>query len=374
MIFSVAKFLHSFRPLHYFTLFSLDIFFSFMRLLFRSNKLSQDKYLIIAIRNIGDSIFSLPALKQFFQAFDISKVTLIATKDNAPIYRRVFPDLHIELFEESWIDKRLLIAKRPGRKFLRRFDAGTIIDITRNRVTASMLLFAKAPAIAGDGKIYFRKIYTHFASFDPDAHLIDAVYIAMEKIFYVPPNERVRHFPAVIDSSKKIVIQSLAGWNAKKWGLRKSIQIAAKLKKHYPVVFVIQKGKLPADVLPEMQDAGIEAVETATVDELIAVIDKECGVMLSPDSGPLYIANLLGRPTFTIYGPTNPKHSIPFGKYHGFTRKLINCSPVAPQYCVEIGGLTCPSNECMQQLSVDAVYESFLLFLKRIGYGKVQEE
>jgi heptosyltransferase-2 len=88
--------------------------------------------------------------------------------------------------------------------------------------------------------------------------------------------------------------------------------------------------------------------------------------MISNDSGPLYIASLMGKPTFTIYGPTNPLFHLPLGSKHNYIRHLISCSPAETEkYCFTNAGRDgCPSFECMNQLKVDEVYENWKLLLK----------
>jgi heptosyltransferase-2 len=91
-------------------------------------------------------------------------------------------------------------------------------------------------------------------------------------------------------------------------------------------------------------------------------------LIVSNDTRIIYIASLLGKPTFTIYGPTNPEYSLPFGKYHRFIQKKIVCSPKpGEQYCYLEAGKKCPSFECMNQLTVEEVYEKLSNFIFEIN-------
>ena len=93
-----------------------------------------------------------------------------------------------------------------------------------------------------------------------------------------------------------------------------------------------------------------------------------CSLLISNDSGPIYIANILNKPTFTIYGPTNPEFSLPYGKYHRMIQKKINCTPEpGKQYCYTKAGLYCPAYECMNQLRFEEVKDSVLKFISEIG-------
>ena len=102
-----------------------------------------------------------------------------------------------------------------------------------------------------------------------------------------------------------------------------------------------------------------------SINELIEQT-RDCSVFIGNDSGPLYIANMLGKPTFTIYGPTNPDYSIPFGDNHTFINKTIDCSPEKnKQYCHTVAGLVgCPAFKCMETLKLDEVYNKLLPFVQ----------
>ena len=111
---------------------------------------------------------------------------------------------------------------------------------------------------------------------------------------------------------------------------------------------------------------------TDTVEDMIQKI-KECSLFISNDSGPVYIASLLGRPTFTIYGPTNPEYSFPFGENHRFIWKQLKCSAENDKFCFTLGGINCPSNECMILLTEEDVLESIENFLEELGVDKLSK-
>jgi len=74
-------------------------------------------------------------------------------------------------------------------------------------------------------------------------------------------------------------------------------------------------------------------------------------------------SKLFCKPTFTIYGPTNPDYSKPFGNFHQQINKTLICSPVENQYCELDAGRNCPSNECMFLLNADFVTGKILEFI-----------
>ncbi len=83
---------------------------------------------------------------------------------------------------------------------------------------------------------------------------------------------------------------------------------------------------------------------------------------------------MLGNPTVTIYGPTNPDYSFPFGDNHKYINKTIHCSPEKnKQYCNTHAGLVgCPAFKCMELLDVDEVYNRLLPFVQKYCSKKIK--
>lgn len=83
-------------------------------------------------------------------------------------------------------------------------------------------------------------------------------------------------------------------------------------------------------------------------------------LVVSPDTGPLHIANALGVPVVGLYGFTNPKRFGPYGKYQelvvdGFARSPgEDYGPDAP-----------PRPDGMARVTVEAVLEKVALALER---------
>ena len=79
----------------------------------------------------------------------------------------------------------------------------------------------------------------------------------------------------------------------------------------------------------------------------------------------------MGKPVFTIYGPTNPSYHQPKSGLSGYIKKEIVCSPkVNEKLCFTDGGRKgCPSFECMKQLSIEEVFFALTDFMNNIKKG-----
>ena len=166
----------------------------------------------------------------------------------------------------------------------------------------------------------------------------------------------------------KILIHPFAGWKAKEWKFVNFIKLALEIKKrsYFPEI-IFTKEQLSQDVLSELDNLGLKYIVTETIDSLIENI-RHTSLLIGNDSGPIHIANLLEIPTFTIYGPTNPKIHLPLKGMNGFCNLSLKCSPNnLEKWCFKEGGLKgCPSNECMEGLSVNYVVKELFNFIDKI--------
>ena len=213
---------------------------------------------------------------------------------------------------------------------------------------------------------YYKSIYDVFVPIRHKPHLIDRYLDVVKANLTFDENKIIKEFPIKFQTDGKILIHPFAGWKAKEWNLNKFIELARLLNYKYEVEMISAGNLIPNDIVHEIRNHKVPLSFTASINDLVNKI-KECSVFISNDSGPLYIANLLGKATFSIYGPTNHEFSHPFGKHHKFIQKKISCSPDGTQYCFAQAGLDCPSNECMNLLQVEEVYNTFQSFISELG-------
>jgi lipopolysaccharide heptosyltransferase I len=70
----------------------------------------------------------------------------------------------------------------------------------------------------------------------------------------------------------------------------------------------------------------ITLVGRTSLPELVAAVGA-ARVILCNDSGTKDVAVALGKPLVTVYGPTNPRRTSPYGRNHDLFRADIPCSP-----------------------------------------------
>jgi len=72
-------------------------------------------------------------------------------------------------------------------------------------------------------------------------------------------------------------------------------------------------------------------------------------LVLANDSGPLHMAVALGIPVVTVFGPTDPKRTGPYGTGHHVLRSVMDCSPCLGKDC------RLPQIECMERVTFEQV-------------------
>lgn len=76
-------------------------------------------------------------------------------------------------------------------------------------------------------------------------------------------------------------------------------------------------------------------------------------LVVGADTGLMHCAGALDIPTLTLYGCTDYKEYLPFGRKAYYLKSDCTCSPC---FGTEIS-LTCKKNRCMKEISVDDVYK-----------------
>lgn len=350
--------------------FLLSIFVFIIRKTIPVRKIDNNKVAVIALRKLGDAVFSIQALMALYKHHK-NNLILICFKETMPIYRLVFNDVKIIPVEHESFYLNDRFPKKNLRRIINGLHTGVIIDLTGVITSATLLLFSRAKKIIGSNEDYFHSIYSQYVPNKKYSHLTDS-YLEIVKS-YLPVGEfsAVRDLELEKTSGSFILIHPFAGWRAKEWSFDKFIKLAVFLSKEYDCRIVASPGSISKEAVNELISNNLKFVETATVELLIDEIKKSF-LFISNDSGPLQIAALLGKPTFTIYGPTNPLMHIPFGKDHRYIQKEIKCSPKpGEKFCFTNAGRNgCPSFECMNRLTFDEVYDAVKEFISELELSK----
>jgi len=277
--------------------------------------------IIISLHKLGDAVFTIPTVIKVFEHFSNKNVYVLTFSENKNIYNTIPKNEYIIPLEKDDFFLGGRIASKNARNILKNLQPNIIFDLTGNIASASLIASSKAKEIIGMNIKYCKTIYDVFIPIKNEPHLIDRYLDVIKKYLNLDENKIIKEFPVNFQTNGKILIHPFAGWKAKEWNLNKFIELADLLNEEYEVEIVSPENLIPEDIIHDIRDHQMPLSFTTSINDLVNKI-KECSVFISNDSGPLYIANLLGKATFTIYGPTNPEFSHPFGKHHVLLMEL----------------------------------------------------
>lgn len=333
-------------------IFLINFFIKLVRYFIPNGYNDTEKVVIIAVQRLGDSIFTMPAIKQIIN-YHRTNIYLVCFNETIPIFEIVFNSIEFIPIYPNDFQRNNKIVRTRVRTLLNKLKPETIYDLTGNATSASILLLSTAKKIIGVNEIYYKAIYTNYRNIRAEPHLIDNYLDAIRGVI---PVSDIIVTPLNFNPEKKfILIHPFASHNAKEWGLKNYLKLAEVLNRKYNCMVVFPPKRITIELINEMKKNNISYAETETTKELIATI-QDCFLFIGNDSGPIHIANLLGKPTFTIYGPTNPNYHKPLAGINEYIINGLKCTPQNnDKFCFTLGGVFCPSNECMKMLKFEEV-------------------
>jgi ADP-heptose:LPS heptosyltransferase len=353
----------------------LHLFFSSVRFVNKLIKNKQSSVVIISLHRLGDTIFTIPAIKQLYQRYG-DKLIICCYPESVPIYRIEFTDLKFCPFNRNEFRFGQRLARHSAKSKLRNLRPEIILDLTGSMSTASLIYNINAKQIIGINSEKFSSIYDHFILVREEPKLADIYLDAISPFIEKLSRTEYKNQKKWINPNGKILIHPFAGWKEKEWSLQRFIALAGKLNQNYSISLIVQNNQLSSDVINEIDYLNIELIQTNSVDDLINSI-KECSIFIGNDSGPVNIANFFGKPTFTIYGATNADYTSTEASHQIHTQRIIKCSARRNEKFCIIGGMiyNCPGIQCMNLLTVDEIYSAVLPLLekycnKKINYMK----
>lgn len=343
-------------------------------------KISPESIKNILVRGtnwVGDSIITLPALRELRRIFPKAKISLLVK----PWVSGIFEDLEcvdeIIKYEQTSLWKKI---KRVQEKkfdlailFQNAFEAAVIAFGSRAQIRVGFPTELRgfllthplnlSEEILSLHQIYY---YLHIVS-QMETQLFGTSQVDFNNLKYHLPVRDERKFSIKekvkelgIDTSKKLVAINPGATNSrsKRWPIERFAQLADRLvTAGIEVVFIGAAAELDITeiTIKKMQQKAKILTGKTSLPESIAFLSI-CDVLISNDTGPAYISAALERPTLTIFGPTDDKMIHPFGTKAEIIRKKIDCSPCMLKDCPI-------DHRCMKEISVQMVLSRALELL-----------
>jgi heptosyltransferase-1 len=145
---------------------------------------------------------------------------------------------------------------------------------------------------------------------------------------------------------------------SKGWPKERFIELGRRISAELGLTPVIMWGPGEEGLAAEIADQvpGAVAAPPTDIAESGALIGR-LGVLVGIDSGPKHIAVLMGIPTVTLFGPTDPRFWDPMNGLHRAVWKGLDCA----EGCRE---KDCSHRSCMDSITVDEVFEEVASVVK----------
>ena len=153
---------------------------------------------------------------------------------------------------------------------------------------------------------------------------------------------------------------------AKRWLPERFAEAAAAVANQHPVKWVLfgkeTETAAGASIAATLGDRCENRIGQTSMEELINELGS-CQALLTNDTGTMHLAALLGVPTVSIFGSTEPRLTGPLGNNHVVLRHHVECSPCFLRQC--------PIDfRCMKAVTVAEAVEAVIALLDRSAPSK----
>jgi len=329
---------------------------------------AKERILIVEVNWLGDVMFSTPAIRAVRAKFPGAYIAaLVVSRCRALLQGNNYLDEVMVLDEEGrhkgLIGKIRLIAELRSR----RFDTAYILRASLTR-TLCVFLAGITKRIGYANKKSNFLLTQRVALPKGDLHRADTYYYLVAKT-QIPDGER--HYDFFVSSEdrkfidgflqkhslgagKRIVVLHVGGnWNLKLWPKEYFANVIDELISHYNADVIISGSLMDHPLAKEIADLAKHkpfiACGLMTLKQLGCLFAKS-DLVISADSGPLHIAMAMQARTVSLFGPTSPEITGPFGRGDFSILRNMDLPCVIPCYNLE-----CKDNICMRSISVQQV-------------------
>ncbi len=350
-------------------------------------KLAAKKILVMRYRFIGDTVLTVPFLRNLRNAFPSAQIDLMLEPfsgqviEGCPYVDRVIP------FEFKTIHTYSAAAERSKAagylhywRLIReeRYDAAFVLK--RSLSSALLVWLAGVPrrigfATEGRGllltdRVVYRQDQHEVENFLDCLRVLD-VPVASKALELWPTSENDKKVAAIMaqagwkDDDLKVIIHAAASLPAKQWPLDRFARVMTVLRDRYHARFVytgsIADGELYRSIEKLGPFNGLDLCGVTNVRENLSVY-KNASLFFGVDSGPMHMAAAVSVPVIALFGPTDEQKWGPWGDGHTIITKRLSCYPCKPHKCAD--------NECMKQITVEDALDALEKLLAQ-GTSKV---
>lgn len=332
------------------------------------------KVLLLKPSSLGDVVQAIPVLRLLKLRHPGAEVHWWIASDLAPLLEGD-PDLaglvrferHHWAWPQNW--RRLLASVRAVRA--QRFD--WVIDLQGLARSGAFAWLARGRFTVG---IELQREAAH-GFYDlavprpaPDAHAVDW-YLAVARALEVPVHWNFEWFPRraeiaarvearwPADGSRWLALVPGARWANKRWPTEHFASLVLDLAtRDASLKFAVMGSHHDVAagdaILEGAPGRGLNLAGRTTLPELVEWM-RRCDAVVTNDTGPMHIAAALRKPVVSLFGPTTPGLTGPYGQLGRALRHPLPCAPCMKSACFNPRPI-----ECLRALEPARVREAVL--------------
>jgi lipopolysaccharide heptosyltransferase I len=303
--------------------------------------MERPRLLIIKLSSFGDIFHALPAVHNLKTALG-ADVDWLTQPEYAALVR-CFPEVETVLTfprQRPWAGLPAFVRGLRARRY------DLVVDLQGLLKSAVAARLAHAgrrlgPSFQREGARWFYDAVV--GPRDKDRHAVEECLDGVRYLgLPVAPVEFPVRFPAVANpwpGPRVAIVPVSRRWN-KNWPESHFLALAASLRRELDAALYVMGGPAERPVC-ERLIAGLGALAGDRVMNLAGRTDLvQMGswmggmdVVVANDSGPIHMAAALGIPVVTMFGPTDPRRTGPYGSMHRVLTSDLPCRPCLSKDC-----------------------------------------
>ena len=282
---------------------------------------------LLRLSAIGDTCHALAALRAFQEAWPETRFTWIIGKVEATLMREILPEIEFITFDKAATLRELwrLRALLRGRRF------DLLLDMQLSFRASLVSRLVHAPIKLGFDRQRARELQWLFtnAQIEPKAseHVLDSFmgFARACGIEPAPAHWNISLPPSSLDYARGIItagrrtllISPCSSHTARNWSAERYAAVADHAASMHQMSVVLVGGRssdearMGASIAAAARTPLVNQIGKDTLPQLLGLMSQST-VLLSPDSGPVHMASMVGLPVLGLYAATNPQRAGPY--------------------------------------------------------------
>ena len=343
------------------------------------------KILILRYRFIGDTVLTIPFIKNLKDNFPNSKIDILVSPNSGELIEGN-PNINkVIYYDNSKVHKYERNGERDGDSFttyhsfidcakgLRSENYDLAFVLKRSFSSAILAFLTGAKYRIGFNTELRSFLLTHSVQYDEKKHELNTFFDCLKSIGIEPQKYNPEIFPSDVEKTKangflvrldrfkpKVLIHASSAHPYKSWSKRYFAKLMDELYEKYQAQFVFTGAKIDKNIYEGILN-WCENKKKFTVLNLCGLTTlRECyslykglDLAICVDSGNAHIAGAAGITTYVLYGPTRPERWLPIGKsvFPIRLNQLLPCQPCDVK-------VSCHHLSCMKLLTPEFVFSN----------------